>query len=97
MRQVRRNHTIRLRVMHTANGALAAPDSYTIEIEGPEGTNVVDGANMTAEATGYYYYDYTPGATVATGIYKADYKLTTGTFVAGPPEVELFEVVKEVG
>jgi hypothetical protein len=83
--------------MHTADGVLAAPDTYTIEIEGPTGTNVVDATAMTAESTGFYYYDYTPTATVVCGVYKADYKLTTGTFVAGPPEVELFEVVQEVG
>jgi len=97
MRQVRRGHTIRLRVTHTADGVLAAPDTYTVEVEGPDDTNVVDAQAMTAESTGYYYYDYTVGATAALGTYKADYKLTTGTFVAGPPQVELFEVVKEIG
>jgi len=97
MRQVRRGQTIRLRVTHTADGTLATPDTATIEVEGPDGTNVVNGTAMTAESTGVYYYDYTPAATVACGVYKADYHLTTGTFVAGPPEVELFEVVEEVG
>ena len=97
MRQVRRGHTIRLRVMHTADGAAAAPDTYTVEIDSPSGENVVDAAAMTQESVGYYYYDYTPAADADPGIYKADYKLTTGTFVAGPPEMELFEVLKEVG
>ncbi len=97
MRQVRRGHTIRLRVMHTASGTLAAPDTYTIEVEGPDGTNVVNASAMTEESTGYYYYDYTVASTATCGVYKADYKLTTGTFVAGPPEVERFEVVEEVG
>jgi uncharacterized protein YfaS (alpha-2-macroglobulin family) len=97
MREVRRGHTIRLRVAHYADGTLAAPDTYTVEVEGPDGTNVVDEQDMTEESTGYYYYDYTAGASVPTGVYKVDYKLTTGTFVAGPPEREFFHVVKEVG
>lgn len=97
MRERRRGQTIRLRVSHYADGVLAAPDAYTVEVEGPDGTNVVNAQAMTEESTGVYYYDYTVGASVATGIYKADYKLTTGTYVAGPPEREFFKVVKEVG
>lgn len=97
MRQVRLGHTIRLRVMHTADGSLAAPDTYTVEVEDPVGTNVVDEQTMTEEDTGYYYYDYTVASDANVGVYRADYKLTTGTYVAGPPQVELFEAVKEVG
>jgi hypothetical protein len=112
MREVRRGHTIRLRVAHYADGTLAAPDTYTISIEQYDGIFAthddgaagvsMDGAAMTEESTGIYYYDFKPsdGTTLAaapTGIYKADYFLTTGTFVAGPPEREFFLVVKEVG
>ena len=97
MREVALGFTIRLRIKHYADGALAAPDtSYTIEIEDPATENVVDGTAMTAEGTGIYYYDFTPtAATYEIGTYKVEYKCVTGTFTAGAREY--IEVVKEIG
>ena len=96
MRQVRRGFSIRLRVTHKADGALAAPDTYTIDILDHARALVVDGTAMTEEATGIYYYDYTPATSVVCGVYQADYKCTTGSFVAGPPETEKFKVIEEL-
>ena len=97
MRQVALGFTIRLRIKHYADGVLAAPDtSYTIEIDNPAEKNVVDGAAMTPEATGIYYYDFTPtAATYEIGTYKTEYKCVTGTFTAGARET--IEVIKEIG
>jgi hypothetical protein len=96
MRQVRRGFSIRLRVTHRAGRALAAPDAYTVDVLDHAKALVVDGTAMEEEATGIYYYDYTPATTVVCGVYQADYKCTTGSFVAGPPETEKFEVVEEL-
>lgn len=97
MEQVRRGHTIRLRYKHYAVGTLADPDTYTIEIEDPSRNNVVDAQAMTKEAVGIFYYDYDVPAAAMLGKYRVDVKMTTGTFVAGPPQKDYFEVVKEVG
>ena len=102
MREVRKGQTIRLRYAHYASGVLADPDTYTIEIDDPAHKNVVDtteSGTMEKEGTGLFYYDYTPpdAATTETGVYDVDVKFTTGTFVAGLPEKDHFEVVKEVG
>jgi hypothetical protein len=106
MRQVRRGFSIRLRITHKAAGALADPDSYKIDVkdsvgqfayhdDGASGTEM-DNQSMSKESTGILYYDLKIMADAATGIYQADYKCTTGTFVAGPPQKEYFEVVEEV-
>ena len=99
MRQVVRGYSKRLRCMHTASGTLAAPDAYVIDVRDNLNQLVVDNEAMTEESTGYYYYDYTPAVTVSCGIYKASYKCTTGTFVAGlpaPDPYEYLEVLEEL-
>jgi hypothetical protein len=108
VKSVRRGFSVPLQYEHYVSGSLAAPDTYVIDIVGPHGDYAVhdDGAegvtmndvSMEKVSTGVYCYNYKPKTTATIGIYSAEPKFTTGTFVAGLPDgPEPFEVKKEVG
>ena len=54
-------------------GTLTTPNtSYTIEIDDPFKTNVVDGETMEVMSTGVLRYNYAIADNATTGLYKAD-------------------------
>ena len=77
------------------DGTLTTPDTtYTIEIDDPAGTNVVNNQDMTVVSTGLLRYNYTIDAEANTGVYTADAIYTHSAIVT--KQRHHFKVVKEI-
>ncbi len=68
--------------IYNDSDALTDPTAVTIDIYDPDGAKQVDGAAMTASATGVYYYLYHQGAgedAMDTGRWRGEVKTADGT------------------
>lgn len=68
--------------IYDEDDALAAPTAVTIDIYDPDGTLQVDGAAMSTDDTGIYYYYYHKGDSadpMATGNWRGTVKAADGS------------------